>query len=220
MTAKKSGYKKPEEAISGFPDISLEAINPDPPKADPGSPFQSPDWRVAMHAWLGLAVRGALAAGAVFTLVQYMQTREETRIARTLDLVEAWEKPEYQEAQRAMHDRLAALNAKYGELVSAKSTPGEIAVYQSRVGIESLTEAGGATPLPEFVRHFDRIVYFLNRLSACVNGKLCSKPVADDFFRDFAESFWGYYAGHVEAERKRGQPSYGLAIETYVNAKP
>lgn len=217
---RKSPYKKPDEALSGFPDISLEAIQPDPPKADPGSPFQSPDWRVAAHAWLGLIVRSALVLGAVFSVVQYLNTREETRIGRTLALVEDWEKPEYQAAQRALHERLAALNTKYGELLPAKASEREVAIFQSRVGIESLTEGGGAMPLAEFRQNYDRIVYFLNRVSTCVNGNLCSRGVADEFFRDFAVSFWNYYAAQVETERKRGQPTYALAIETYVKPQP
>ncbi len=218
--AKKSPYKKPDEALSGFPDISVEAIQPDPPKADPGSPFQSSDWRVAAHAWLGLIVRTALVLGAVFSVVQYLNTREETRIARTLALVDDWEKPEYQAAQRALHERLAALNAKYSELLGAKPTDREVAIFQSRIGLESLSAGGGSQPLAEFRADYDRILYFLSRLSACVDGKLCSSAVADDYFRDFAVSFWRYYSAAIEAERKRGQPTYGLAIETYVNSKP
>ncbi|MBK8457862.1 MAG: hypothetical protein IPL47_12770 [Phyllobacteriaceae bacterium] len=119
-----------------------------------------------------------------------------------------------------MRDRLAGLNEKYGELVARNATDREVAIFQARLGAEALTEGGGTAPLAEFTGHFDRIVYFLNRLSTCVNGNLCSKPVADEFFRDFTVSFWRYFSGHIEAERQRGQPSYGLAIETYVNAGP
>lgn len=218
--AKKSPYKKPDEALSGFPDISAEAIQPDPPKADPGSPFQSPDWRVAAHAWLGLIVRSALVLGAIFSVVQFLDAREETRIGRTLALVEDWEMPEYQTAQRALHDRLAALNAKYAELLGPKPSDREVAIFQSRIGLESLAAGGGSQPLAEFRADYDRILYFLSRLAACVNGKLCSQTVADDYFRDFAVSFWRYYSAAIEAERKGGQPSYGLAIETYVKPKP
>lgn len=217
--AGKSPYRKPDEALSGFPDISLEAISPDPPRADPGSPFQSPDRRVALHAWLGLVVRAALVAGALFTVVQYLETRREKRIERTLDLVETWERAEYQEAQGALRDRLAALNQRYGELIGKNATPSELAIFQARIGMEALAADGGTMPVGDFRDRFDRILYFLNRMAACVNGGLCERDLADEFFAEFAASFWRYFSAHVDAVRKSGQPAYALAIQTYVGAR-
>lgn len=214
---------EPDIIESAMPKGGLRLLNTEEEtsaQSDDGPPEKEQDTRSFMHGWVDLALRVALLFGAVFSAYQYLVARDETRIGRSLDLVETWERPEYQEAQRALRDRLAGLNEKYGELVAKNATDREVAIFQARLGAEALTDGGGALPLAEFTGHFDRIVYFLNRLSTCVNGNLCSKPVADEFFRDFALSFWRYFSAHVEAERKRGQPSYGLAIETYVNAKP
>lgn len=216
-------HVEPEIIESGLPKGGLRLLNNDDAEtsdADDGPEEKEADTRSFLHGWVDLFLRVALLFGALFSAYQYMVAREETRISRTLDLVETWERDEYQTAQRALRDRLAALNAKYGELVTDKSTEKEIAVYQSRLGLEALAEGGGTMALGEFNGHFDRLVYFFNRLSACVNGNLCSRPVADDFFRDFAVSFWRYFSAHFEAERKRGQPTYGVAIETYVKAEP
>jgi len=187
-----------------------------PPDLDDGPPDENP--RVVLHGWIDIALRLMLIFGAMFSAYQYLMNREETRIGRTLDLVETWERPDYQDASRALRDRLEALNTRYAELLPQNATDRERAIFKERIGIEAMTEAGGATPLPAFRDEFDRIVYFLNRLGTCVNGNLCSPRVADEFFRDYAASFWSYFAGYIERERKRGQPTYALAIETYVKA--
>ncbi|MFZ1775153.1 MAG: hypothetical protein WAT78_14500 [Rhizobiaceae bacterium] len=210
--------KQPEEALSGFPDMSMEALATEPSRDD-SSPFRAADFRVRLHAWLGMAVRLALFAGAVFSAVQYIQARQEARIERTLALVETWERPEYQAAQKALKIRLGDLNTRFASLIGGKATEREIAVFQEKLGMAALEADGGDMPLGEFSDHFDRVVYFLNRVSSCVNGNLCERSVADDYFRDFASSFWAYFSGYADSQRKAGQPSYAAAIETYVTQK-
>ena len=63
---------------------------------------------------------------------------------------------------------------------------------------------GGVMPLPEFQDQFDRLVYFLNRVSFCVEGNLCDRDIADAYFQDYANSFWRYFRGYVEKQRKGG----------------
>ena len=74
--------------------------------------------------------------------------------------------------------------------------------------------------LADFTADFDKIVYFLNRLSFCVDGGLCSRKMADAYFRDYAASFWAYFAGYIDKQRKAGTPTYALAIEKYVSEGP
>lgn len=210
-----TGPKKPRVysiADEAYPDGST-VITDD---FNDGNPFNESDWRVIWNAWAGFVLRLVLIAAAFFSVMQYLAARDEARVGRTLDLVELWERSEYQDAQDALKKRLADLNNKYDSLLGKAPSESEIAVFRDRIGQEALTPQGGEIPVDEFQRHFDRIVYFLNRLSFCVEENLCSRRVADAYFRDFALSFWSYFSGYVAEQRKRGSATYALPIEQYL----
>mgnify|MGYP001329860009 FL=1 len=183
------------------------------------NPFTDRDWRMWFYAWSGLLVRITIVLGALFTVYQFLATREQARVQRTLELVELWEKAEYQDAQRAIKQRLAALNEQYAGLLGANPSEKEMAVYYERIGLEAMTSDGGAMPLADFTDKFDRIVYFLNRVAFCVEGDICSKDIADAYFRDYAASFWQYFSGYVARQRKAGSATYAQPIENYLANK-
>ncbi|MDP3897395.1 MAG: hypothetical protein Q8Q62_12040, partial [Mesorhizobium sp.] len=162
------------------------------------------------------ALRIMLIVGAVFSAVQYLQARQEKRIERTLALVEIWERAEYQEAQAALKRRLADLNEQSAGLITSQSTREELAIITAAIGTQAMSKDGGTMPIETFQERFDRIVYFLSRLSSCVEGNLCDRAVADEFFLDYAQSFWRYFSDYIQRERKRGQPTLAVAIESYV----
>lgn len=194
----------------------------DSPKSRPkkDTPFTDGDWRIRLDAWAGLFVRIGLVVGAVFSVYQYLAQREEQRVAQTMRMVELWDQGDYQQAQQAIKARLTGLNEKYRSLLGQNPTQKEQSVYRQRIGIQAFTPDGGSKPLADFSADFDKIVYFLNRLSFCVDGGLCSRQMADAYFRDYAASFWSYFAGYIEKQRKTGAPTYALAIEKYVSEGP
>lgn len=203
------------ETTEGFPWPSSHEIKKE------SNPFTDRDWRMLVYAWSGMAVRFAIIFTLMFSIYQFLANQEQKRVEQTMSLVELWETKDYQQAQRALKDRLAALNAKYDNLLSANPSPTEEQVFRQRIGIEAMTASGGDMPLADFSDNFDRIVYFLNRLSFCVDGNLCSRKVSDAYFRDYAVSFWSYFAGYVDKQRKAGSPAFALPIETYVrNGSP
>lgn len=208
--ARTSPREELPETVSGLPEKSNEDVKPDT------NPFTNPDWRMLGYAWSGFLLRLLLIGGGVFTVVQYVQTRDETRIERALELVELWERAEYQSAQKAIEDRLQGLNAQYAGLLGTNPSDAEKAVYNERIGIAAMTPEGGSMPLDEFEEHVGRIVYFLNRVAFCVRGNLCKRDVADAYFRDYGQSFWAYFAGYVEARRRDGAPSYAVTIEEWL----
>mgnify|MGYP001201250557 CR=1 FL=1 len=214
-----SGPKKPRAysiADEAYPDGST-VITDD---FNDGNPFNESDWRVIWNAWAGFVLRIVLIAAAFFSVMQYLAAREEARVGRTLDLVELWERSEYQDAQDALKKRLTGLNQKYANLLGKNPSDSEVAIFRDRVGQAAMTAEGGDIPVDEFQRHFDRIVYFLNRLSFCVEERLCSRRVADAYFRDFALSFWSYFSGYVAEERKAGSVTYAMPIEQYLGIQP
>ncbi len=199
------------ERTEAFPEVEDEVRREN-------NPFTDGDWRMLSYAWSGFALRILLVVGTIFSVVQYLQAREEKRVERTLELVELWDQPEYQAAQRSLKRRLTELNARFSADLGRSTTPKELALFQERIGIEAMKAEGGSLPVDEFHESFDRIVYFLNRVSFCVDGGLCSKDVAEAYFRDFAQSFWGYFAGHIRQERRRGSPNLAKPLENYVVA--
>ncbi|EFG2886149.1 hypothetical protein BO068_005362, partial [Escherichia coli] len=191
--ASKSSPKKSAASAT----VSLEPI-PEPSPQDikkEANPFTDGDLRMRTYAWAGYALRLMLIVGAFFSIFQYLTARQERRVERTMQLVELWEQNDYQDAQQALKRRLVDLNAKYGSLLGANPTPKEIAVYNRRIGLEALTEGGGAQSLPEFQAQFDRVMYFMNRISACATANICAPEMVDEYFRDFGASFWSYFSG-------------------------
>lgn len=198
------------ETTEGYPWMSNHEVKKE------SNPFTDRDWRMLIYAWSGLAVRLVLVAGAIFTVYQFLIAREEARIQRAFELVELWEKPEYQTAQRAVKKRIDELNTRYAALLGDQPTMNARAVVMRKIGIEAMTSDGGTMPVGEFEAEFDRVVYFLNRISFCVQGNLCSKEVIDAYFGDYARSFWDYFSDHVDKQRAAVSPTYAQPIEHYV----
>ena len=219
MSAPATPARKPArlpETTEGHPWVSSQEIKKE------SNPFTEKDWRMLVYAWSGLAVRIVLVAGAVFSVYQFLLAREETRVQRALEMVQLWEQPEYQAAQRAVKKRIEALNASYANLLGDRPTSSDRSFLMKRIGLEAMTEKGGTQPTEEFQEEFDRIVYFLNRIAFCVEGGLCSREVIDAYFLDYATSFWNYFAGYADRQRDTVSPTYAQPIESYVlgEAKP
>lgn len=202
------------ETTEGHPWVSSQEIKKE------SNPFTEKDWRMFIYAWAGLAVRLVLVVGAIFSVYQFLLAREESRVQRALDMVELWEKPEFQKAQRAVKKRIDDLNEKYAKILVAQPTMNDRAVILQKIGSEAMAEAD-PVQAEAFEEQFDQIVYFLNRISFCVEGGLCSREVIDAYFGDYAKSFWTYFSGHIDKQRAV-EPTYAQPIEAYVtgSAKP
>jgi hypothetical protein len=198
------------ETTEGNPWVSTHEIKKE------SNPFTDRDWRMLVYAWSGLAVRIVLVLGAIFSVYQFLAAREEKRVQYALDMVELWEKPEFQTAQRAVQKRIDSLNVRYEATLREQPTINARAFVLRRIGAEAMTPEGGDMPVEEFQEQFDRIVYFLNRISFCVEGDLCSREVIDAYFGEYAKSFWDYFAGYVGDRRKVISPTYAEPVETYV----
>ena len=198
--------------------ISLEPFTEPSPQEikKEGNPFSDRDWRMWSYAWSGFALRLMLVFGTAFSAYQYMTARQEKRVERTLALVELWERPEYQAAQKALKERLTDLNTKNQNLLGSNPSDAKLAVYYRQIGQKALTADGGAMPLNEFQANFDRVIYFLNRLSACASANLCAPEMADEYFRDYARSFWSYFAGYIQEQRKAGTINLAQPLEAWL----
>lgn len=197
--------------------LGLPVPNVQEPKDEP-NPFAARDWRLFLFAWAGFALRVLLCVGAVFSAAQFLQARYEKRVERTLDLVTLWESDDFQGAQSALKRRLGDLNKQAESLITPQTTPEQLDVIMASIGNQAMTEQGGTMPLADFQDQFDRIVYFLSRVSSCVQGNLCDRDVADEYFLDYARSFWRFFGDWIGKQRERGSPNLAVGIENYVKA--
>lgn len=215
---KKAAESKPTPPAT----ISLEPFTEPSPQEvkKEGNPFSDRDWRMWSYAWSGFALRLMLVFGTAFSAYQYLTARQEKRVERTLSLVELWERPEYQDAQKALKERLADLNTKNQQVLGSNPSPEMLRLYYRQIGQRAMTPDGGTMPLNEFQASFDRIIYFLNRIAACGTANLCAPEMVDEYFLDYAQSFWSYFAGYIQDQRKAGTVSLGQPLEAYLKARP
>lgn len=183
---------------------------------DEPNPFTASDWRLFLFAWSGFTLRILLCVGAIFSAMQFLQSRHEKRVERSLDLVTLWESDSFQKAQSAVKRRLGDLNRQSAGLITPQTTPEQLAIIMSSIGNQAMTAEGGEIPLGEFREHFDRVVYFLSRVASCVEGNLCDQSVADEFFLDYARSFWSFFSDWIEKARRQGAPNLAIGIENYL----
>ena len=201
------------ETTEGLPWHSNHEIKKEP------NAFIQADLYNRTYAWAGMAVRLVIVFGSLFSVYQFLAARSEKRVERTLGLVELWDAAEYQAAQAGINKRLAELNAENAQYYPSNPTPAQAAEYFSRIGIQAMKPIDTDPSTAAMPDHFEKIVYFLNRMAFCVEGNLCSDDVADAYFKDYAVSFWQYFAGYVGERRKSGSPSFAQPIETYVRSR-
>ncbi len=182
------------------------------------NPFTESDWRMWTYAWSGFLLRLMLVFGASFSVYQYLVQREEKRVERTFALIELWERAEYQDAQKALRQRLVQVHDRLKSQLSATPTQAQLDFYYRKVGTEAMTAADSATPLADVQANFDRVLYFLNRVSSCTTTNLCSKSVTDEYFRDYAQTFWSYFSGYIRSQRRAGSTTLAESLETYLKA--
>jgi hypothetical protein len=225
--------KKPDEASADTPvdfptstptsspakaKISVEPFTEPSPQEikKESNPFTDSDWRMWTYAWSGFLLRLMLVFGASFSIYQYLVQREEKRVERSFALIELWERPEYQDAQKALRERLGQVHDRLKGQLSATPTQAQLEFYYRKVGTEAMTAADGAAPLGDVQASFDRVLYFLNRVSSCTTTNLCSKSVSDEYFRDYAQTFWGYFSGYIRSQRRAGSTTLAESLETYL----
>ncbi len=207
--------KPPKKADTGS---GLPLPSTQDPKEEP-NPFIASDWRLFVFAWSGFALRILLCIGAIFSAMQFMQSRHEKRVERSLDLVSLWESDNIQNANSAVKRRLGELNLQSASMITPQTTPEQLDIIMGSIGNKAMTPEGGDMPLVEFQDHFDRVVYFLSRVASCVEGNLCDREVADEFFLDYARSFWRYFSGWIEKQRRQGSPNLAVGVENYLKAE-
>ena len=96
--------------------------------------FADGDWRCFGQCLGGLpAARPADHRDPVFSVYQYWRPGQEMRVERTLQLVELWERGEYQEAQKCAEEASCRRSTKNtSDLLGNSPSQTELAVYYEK----------------------------------------------------------------------------------------
>jgi hypothetical protein len=165
--------------------------------------------------WLELAVKvGAIFAG-VFAIVQYLDSRQDTRVEKTLSYVTAFgdANTSIGRARDQIREVLWSNEKQISVLQHAISTlpPGEAAMLRRRF-VQGLIEGpDGRTGLRE---PLDDVIVFFDTLLICTEHSLCDRRSAEAFLSEYAAEFWRNFEQFI-SDRRRRTSDYGVGIEAF-----
>lgn len=163
--------------------------------------FSSSDWRVRLNSWLSVLVRFVLVAGFLVTGWQYWESIQRNREVRSYELVTFWETKEMQKAQFSLFKTMSTTRTEIEALVGVPNTPEEYASIQYLVSEEVFRQAYGKNLNYELRENFDKVLYFLNRISYCSQDKICDVTVMKNFFGEYIQSFLNNFGEKLQKEK-------------------
>ena len=139
----------------------------------------------------------------------YVQQIEAARAEKTLELVEVWSNGPARSAYRR-------LDAEMSGLIDAMSDQdrAEVAAASTEERIEKRQQLGlKAIQNHEVFDALEEVEFFFNRLAICVDTQLCSRYVAEAFFKDTLETLLAAYGAAIEQRQHNGWPSFGASTQ-------
>lgn len=165
---------------------------------------QTPRGGVAERA-LDALVKALTIAGVVFAAWQYLEARQEARIARTLAYVERFEQGDVGAARQRINGVIREYLPQFANIEGITQEDRDSMVL-------SIVEVGGAS----FERDIDLIVDFFHGLSICVQEVLCERGVAERYFASSdATNIWANFEPYVRT-RRENNPAFARALEAFV----
>jgi len=143
---------------------------------------------------------------AVYLFVQQI---EATRAEKTLELVEFWADGPARSAYRR-------LDAEMSDLIDAMSDQdrAEVAAASEEERAEKRQQLGlKAAQNQDVSEALEEVEFFFNRLAVCVDTQLCSRYVAQAFFKDTLETLLGAYGEAIKQRQDSGWPSFGASTQ-------
>lgn len=153
------------------------------------------------------AVLGIISG--MWAVYLYIQQIDASRAEKTLELVEVWAngtaRPAYERLDREMTGLIDAMSDQDRVEVAAASAD-ERAEKRRQLGLK-------ATQNPDVLDALEEVEFFFNRLAVCVDTQLCSRYVAQAFFKDTLETLLAAYGGAIEQRQHDGWPSFGVSTQ-------
>ena len=166
-----------------------------------------------LGGWLDLFVKSAAVFAGAFAIYQYLDAREDLRVARTLEYVERFNNPGTSVGSaRADITRTLWANEpqirRLRDILRALPEEDRAALrYRfTRKILDGGPDSEGAQPAVH------AIVQFFDALHICIRSELCDKDSAHAFFGHYAETFWSNFGAAV-IENRELDASYGAGLE-------
>lgn len=157
-----------------------------------------PKWASQASLWSSLIVKIILIAGALFSVWQYLEAKNEQRIARTFDLVTLWESDRLQAAYRQLYADIEIYRQNnqnpLQQLAISEPDLNPEALVGQAIWDQAYENGSGAVPRENILT----LQYFLSRAVTCSQENLCDKHLISVFFDDFALDFWQYFSDQLE----------------------
>lgn len=165
--------------------------------------------------WLELAVKvGAIFAGA-FAIVQYLDSRQDTRVEKTLSYVADFSDASTPvgQARDRIREVLWSNEKQLSVLQHAINTlpPAQATSLRQRF-VQGLIEGpDGVSGLRE---PLDDVIVFFDTLLICTEHGLCDLRSAEAFFSEYAAEFRRNFEQFISDRRQRTS-DYGVGIEAF-----
>jgi hypothetical protein len=143
-------------------------------------------------------------AGVMFAGWQYLEARQETRVARTLTYIERFEQGDAAAARQRINGVLREYLPQFEAIES-------ISAEDRDAMILSIVEGGG----PQLEQDIDLIADFFLGMSICVQERLCERGVAERYFgASDTTNIWLNFAPYFHY-RRANNPDYARALEYF-----
>lgn len=162
--------------------------------------------------WLSIVVtlisQGALIVGGLFAAYQFLESRKDARVERTMEYILRYEDGRVGDSRRAIQAALRPFLEQFAEFET-----GVAPASRDEMVLTLIDEAGDGR-LPD---HIDTVVDFYEGLWTCVREEICSREVAFGYFttdaRDFAQNFEPYFR-----RRQENNSAYAGGLERFALA--
>ncbi|SLN21696.1 hypothetical protein ROA7450_00784 [Roseovarius albus] len=151
-----------------------------------------------------------VATGLVITLVQYREHLETKRIKTSYEHVQEWEEEGYKAAFDVLSNTIrkaeaASVSVLPDDLDAEAYEAAKLNVVQRELANASEGELGA---------EIDKLIYFFDKLSVCVDRNLCDEDLLSVFFRDNLTRMWIYSSSFV-AKRRQEIDGYAALTIAY-----
>jgi hypothetical protein len=128
----------------------------------------------------------AIIFGGLFSLNEYLERKQENKVARTLDLVDAYSKEDVISAQQD-------LDWHYDKNIDA---------INAALDSENFTEDFSAIIIQLIEKHdlsrqVDRLFYFYRTVAICTLASLCDKSTVESYFKHQGVVFFNQYYPYI-----------------------
>ena len=148
----------------------------------------------------------AVVAAALIAFWEFRDGRQAARVVETLDLLDVWEEREYLAAFRRLDAQVSERleQVPRDDLEAARSNPLILERLYERIASDVLGASGAE-------EDFENLVYFFQRLSICVDAKLCAREPTLAFFRGPMQSFARTFKAEIDT-RRRSSPDFAEGL--------